>query len=75
MIGFILYEAMDLTWAFGKTVFDIIGAGYRWYYHIPNEQQRIEMQIMRLTDKIQELEDKLDQKTPNETEDGSPLLE
>ena len=74
MIGFILYEAMDLTWAFGKTVFDIIGTGYRWYYHIPNEQQRIEMQIMRLTDKIQELEEKLDRREPGEV-DGKPLLE
>ena len=83
MIGFILYEAVDLTWAFGKTVFDIIGAGYRWYYHIPNEQQRMELEMLRLTDKIIELEEKLNEtldnkKKENEKGDrteGNPIIE
>ena len=83
MIGFILYEAMDLTWTFGKTVFDIIGAGYRWYYHIPTEQQRMELEMLRLTDKVHELEEKLDEKLENkkkeneegEGTEGKPIIE
>ena len=50
VLGFILYETVDVVYNFGALVF---GGGkyiYRWYYdiHPPNQQKEIEMLLKRI---------------------------
>ena len=48
MIGFILYETMDMVWHTGKLVYNITTGTYNWYYGVDNKSEELK--------KIEELE-------------------
>ena len=55
VLGFILYEGVELTYNFLKLGFKIISSSYRWYYGIKPETEQ--NKILRLENRIEELEE------------------
>jgi len=53
VLGFLLYEAADFTWHFGKLIYNGTKGVYDWYYEVPT-QDDIEI------DKLVIIEKKLD---------------
>jgi hypothetical protein len=53
VLGFLLYEAVDFTWHFGKLIYNGTKGVYDWYYEVPT-QDDIEI------DKLVVIEKKLD---------------
>jgi hypothetical protein len=53
VLGFLLYEAADFTWHFGKLIYNGTKCVYDWYYEVPT-QYDIEI------DKLVIIEKKLD---------------
>jgi len=53
VLGFLLYEAADFTWHFGKMIYNGSKYAYDWYYKVPNSD---EIEI----DKLVIIERKLD---------------
>lgn len=53
VLGFLLYEAVDFTWHFGKMVYNGTKYAYDWYYEVPTSD---EIEI----DKLVIIERKLD---------------
>lgn len=60
VLGFILYESIDLVYNVGKLSYNAITGTYNWYYGVqsPEVQER-----EREMTKIEELEAKIDQLT------------
>ncbi len=53
VLGFLLYEAVDFTWHFGKMIYNGGKYAYDWYYEVPTSD---EIEI----DKLVIIERKLD---------------
>lgn len=53
VLGFLLYEAVDFTWHFGKMIYNGSKYAYDWYYEVPTSD---EIEI----DKLVIIERKLD---------------
>ncbi len=53
VLGFLLYEAVDFTWHFGKMIYNGSKYAYNWYYEVPTPDD-IEI------DKLVIIEKKLD---------------
>ena len=53
VLGFLLYEAVDFTWHFGKMIYNGSKYAYNWYYEVPTPDD-IEI------DKLVSIERKLD---------------
>ena len=53
VLGFLLYEAVDFTWHFGKLIYNGTKGVYDWYYEVPTVDD-IEI------DKLVVIEKKLD---------------
>ena len=53
VLGFLLYEAVDFTWHFGKIIYNGGKYAYNWYYEVPTSDD-IEI------DKLVIIERKLD---------------
>ncbi len=60
VLGFILYESIDLVYNIGKLSYNAISGTYNWYYGVqPPEIVERELEMT----KIEELEAKIDQLT------------
>ena len=66
VLGFILYEAVDFVWHFGKMTYNGSKYVYDWYYEIPSADEIEIDKLKLLEEKIVHLEhlleDKLDDK-------------
>tara|TARA_Y100000813_G_C24162814_1_gene352837 strand:- start:2 stop:229 length:228 start_codon:yes stop_codon:yes gene_type:complete len=60
VLGFILYESIDLVYNVGKLSYNAITGTYNWYYGIQSAE--IQERELEMT-KIHELEAKIDQLT------------
>ena len=60
VLGFILYESIDLVYNVGKLSYNAITGTYNWYYGIQSPE--IVERELEMT-KIEELESKIDQLT------------
>ena len=60
MIGFIIYEFIDITWSLSKLSFKGLASAYNWYYSIPTPEDNINHQLICLQEEIKELEKKID---------------
>lgn len=60
MIGFIIYELVDVGVSLTKLLGGGVYSAYRWYYGIPTEQDNISNQLKYLKDEIKSLEEKID---------------
>jgi|UniRef100_A0A6C0ALQ9 hypothetical protein len=59
VLGFILYEAVDLVWNFGGMTFRGAKGAYNWYYEVPTPD---DIEIHKLEDiekRMKHLEDLL----------------
>lgn len=39
VLGFLLYEAADFTWHFGKIIYNGSKYAYNWYYEVPTPDE------------------------------------
>tara|TARA_Y100001970_G_C13751936_1_gene611407 strand:- start:141 stop:365 length:225 start_codon:yes stop_codon:yes gene_type:complete len=66
VLGFLLYEAVDFVWHFGKMTYNGSKYVYDWYYEIPSADEIEIDKLKLLEEKIVHLEhlleDKLDDK-------------
>lgn len=60
VLGFILYESIDLVYNVGKLSYNAITGTYNWYYSIQSPE--IQERELEMT-KIKALEEKIDQLT------------
>ena len=60
MIGFIIYEMVDIAWSFSKISFKGLASAYNWYYSVPSAEDNIGNQLKYLKDEIKMLEQKID---------------
>ena len=60
VLGFILYESIDLVYNIGKLSYNAISGTYNWYYGVQSPE--IVERELEMT-KIEELEAKIDQLT------------
>jgi len=76
MIGFIIYELVDVTVSLTKLLGGGVYSAYRWYYGIPTQQDNISNQLKYLQDEIKSLEEKIDRyekSKGNEENEGNPI--
>ena len=59
MIGFIVYETIDLFWNTCKIAYNISSYTYNWYYGIKNKHSDKEITDNDKNLKIQDLEDRI----------------
>ena len=59
VLGFILYETVDLVYHVGKLTYDGSYYLYKWYYNIENSDVQKDKEIELLRLKIYELEQSL----------------
>lgn len=56
VLGFILYESIDLVYHAGKFGYNTITGAYNWYYSVPNEEEEGEnKRLERLENKIDKI--------------------
>ena len=60
VLGFILYESIDLVYNIGKLSYNAVTGTYNWYYGVQSPE--IEERELEMT-KIKQLEAKIDQLT------------
>ena len=60
VLGFILYESIDLVYNIGKLSYNVISGTYNWYYNVPSPE--VEERELEMT-KIKELEEKIEKLT------------
>ena len=57
VLGFIVYEAVDVVYNIGKIGYNSIGGVYNWYYCVDSTEV---VERKKEMNKISELEDKID---------------
>ena len=62
VLGFILYEAVDFVWHFGKLTWDGTKYVYNWYYEIPSNDKIEIDKLTLLENKIKHIEELLEKK-------------
>jgi len=68
VLGFLLYEAVDLAWNFGGMTYRGVKNVYNWYYKVPT-QDEIEIRKLGEIDKrMRHIENILANLTPNQLE-------
>lgn len=60
VLGFILYESIDLVYNIGKLSYNVISGTYNWYYDIQSPE--VKERELEMT-KIEELEAKIEKLT------------
>lgn len=60
VLGFILYESIDLVYNIGKLSYNVISGTYHWYYDIPSPE--VKERELEMT-KIEQLEAKIEKLT------------
>ena len=56
VLGFLLYEAADFTWHFGKLIYNGTKSVYDWYYDVPTQDDIEIDKLIILEQKIDKLE-------------------
>ena len=69
VLGFILYEAVDFVWHFGKMTYNGSKYVYDWYYEIPSADEIEIDKLKLLEEKIVHLEHLLEDKLDEPGED------
>ena len=59
VLGFLLYEAVDFVWHFGKITHNGSKYVYDWYYEVPTPDDIEISKLKELEDKILHIEDLL----------------
>jgi len=59
VLGFLLYEAVDFVWHFGKITYNGSKYVYDWYYEVPTPDDIEISKLKELEDKILHIEDLL----------------
>ena len=62
VLGFLLYEAVDFVWHFGKMTYNGSKYVYDWYYEIPSADEIEIDKLKLLEEKIVHLEHLLEDK-------------
>ena len=62
VLGFLLYEAVDFVWHFGKMTYNGSKYVYDWYYEIPSADEIEIDKLKQLEEKIVHLEHLLEDK-------------
>ena len=62
VLGFLLYEAVDLAWHFGGMTYRGSKYIYNWYYEIPSVDEIEINKLKLLEDKVTHLEKLLENK-------------
>jgi hypothetical protein len=55
VLGFILYESMDIVYNVGKISYNGVKGVYNWYYDVKTEDQQEIERLDRLEDKIDKI--------------------
>lgn len=55
VLGFILYESIDLVYHAGKFGYNTVSGAYNWYYGIQEEEQKENKRLERLENKIDKI--------------------
>ena len=59
VLGFILYEAVDFVWHFGKMTYNGSKYVYDWYYEVPTNDEIEISKLKELEEKIVHIENML----------------
>ena len=59
VLGFILYEAVDFVWHFGKMTYNGSKYVYDWYYEVPTNDEIEISKLKELEEKIVYIENML----------------
>ena len=62
VLGFLLYEAVDFAWHFGKMTYNGSKYVYDWYYEVPTPDDIEISKLKELEEKIIHIEDLLTKK-------------
>ena len=73
VLGFVLYESIDLAYNVLKLGYNGISGVYNWYYYEPepetSREQEILIEMTSLMEKLEELQKELKVKNDKEVED------
>ena len=73
VLGFVLYESIDLAYNVLKLGYNGISGVYNWYYYEPEEEvsreQEILIEMTSLMEKLEELQKELKVKNDKKAED------
>ncbi len=61
VLGFLLYEAADFTWHFGKIIYNGSKYAYNWYYEVPTADDIEIDKLVIIERKLNKLESILEQ--------------
>ena len=56
VLGFLLYEAVDFTWHFGKMIYNGSKYAYNWYYEVPTPDEIEIDKLVIIEKKLNKLE-------------------
>lgn len=59
VLGFLLYEAVDFVWHFGKMSYNGSKYVYDWYYEVPTNDEIEISKLKALEEKIEHIENML----------------
>tara|TARA_B100001093_G_scaffold478180_1_gene506100 strand:+ start:1392 stop:1619 length:228 start_codon:yes stop_codon:yes gene_type:complete len=56
VLGFLLYEAVDFSWHFGKMIYNGSKYAYNWYYEVPTADEIEIDKLVIIEKKLNKLE-------------------
>lgn len=68
VLGFLLYEAVDLAWNFGGMTYRGAKNVYNWYYEVPIAHDIEIKKLSEIDKRMRHIEDILNNLTPNQLE-------
>ncbi len=68
VLGFLLYEAVDLVWNFGGMTYRGAKNAYNWYYEVPTVDDIEIKKLSEIDKRMRHIEDILGNLTPNQLE-------
>ena len=74
VLGFLLYEAVDFVWHFGKMTYNGSKYVYDWYYEIPSADEIEIDKLKLLEEKIVHLEHLLEDKLDDNNKINNIIL-
>ena len=66
VLGFLLYEAVDLAWNFGGMTYRGSNYIYDWYYQVPSKDDIEIMELEELKKRMEVLEQLIKEKKSND---------
>ena len=68
VLGFLLYEAVDLAWKFGGMTYRGVKNVYNWYYEVPTPDEIEIRKLGEIDKRMRHIENILANLTPNQLE-------